>query len=210
MNAKTVRTFLSGVLCATALFSLTTTSLAATVTEQISAAFMDIKIVLNGETLTPTDATGATVEPFIYNGTTYLPVRAVGEAFGLDVTWDGDTNTVYLGDVPVAETTTETATSTTTPTLGESNALSKAYSYLNYSAFSYTGLIKQLEYEGYTTAEATYAVDNCGADWYEQAVAKAESYLNYTSFSRSGLIGQLEYEGFTTDQATYAVGQVGY
>ena len=41
-------------------------------------------------------------EPFIYNGTTYLPIRAVGEAVGKQVSWDGRTNTVYLGDSPVS------------------------------------------------------------------------------------------------------------
>ena len=35
-------------------------------------------------------------EPFIYDGTTYLPVRAVGEAVGKTVGWDGKTNTVTL------------------------------------------------------------------------------------------------------------------
>ena len=40
------------------------------------------------------------MEPFIYNGTTYLPVRAVGEALGKQVGWDGKTKTVYIGEVP--------------------------------------------------------------------------------------------------------------
>ncbi|MDF2881244.1 MAG: copper amine oxidase domain protein [Clostridiaceae bacterium] len=35
--------------------------------------------------------------PIIYNGTTYLPVRAVAEAIGKPVNWDNDTRTVYLG-----------------------------------------------------------------------------------------------------------------
>ncbi len=90
-------------------------------------------------------------------------------------------------------------------TAGEKNALRKAHDYLAYSAFSYTGLIGQLEYEGFTTEESTYAADNCGADWFEQASKKAEDYLDYSAFSYSGLIGQLEYEGFTTEEATKAV-----
>ena len=48
----------------------------------------------------PADATGKIVEPFIYDGTTYLPVRAVGEAIGKSVTSDGATQSVYLGDKP--------------------------------------------------------------------------------------------------------------
>lgn len=91
-------------------------------------------------------------------------------------------------------------------TFGEQNALSKAYQYLQYSAFSYTGLIEQLEFEGYSHSEAVYAADNCGADWNEQAVKKAKQYLEHSSFSRSGLIDQLEFEGFTHSQAEYAAG----
>jgi len=52
-------------------------------------------------------------------------------------------------------------------------------------------------------------VDNCGADWKEQAVKKAEQYLSVMSFSRDGLIGQLEFEGFTHEQAVYGVEQNG-
>ena len=94
-------------------------------------------------------------------------------------------------------------------TMGEQNALKKANSYLDYTAFSYEGLIDQLEYEGFTSEEAKFGADNCGADWYEQALKKAYSYLDYTAFSYSGLIDQLEYEDFTTDQATYAADNCG-
>lgn len=96
------------------------------------------------------------------------------------------------------------------PTLGEENAVKKANQYLKYSAFSKTGLVKQLEYEGFSTSEATYAVKNVKADWMEQAAKKAKQYLKYSAYSRSRLISQLEYEGFTNDQIMYAIGQVGY
>lgn len=95
-------------------------------------------------------------------------------------------------------------------TFGMKNALACAIDYLEVSAFSYSGLIDQLEYEGYTLEEAMYAVDNCGADWFEQAAKCAASYLSFTSFSRSGLISQLEYEGFTHEQAVYGAEQNGY
>lgn len=97
-----------------------------------------------------------------------------------------------------------------TVTMGMRNALATAHDYLDTMAFSYSGLIDQLEYEGYTYAEAVYAVDNCGADWYEQAALMAVEYLDTMSFSRTGLIDQLEYEGFSYDQAVYGVEQAGY
>ncbi len=88
---------------------------------------------------------------------------------------------------------------------GETNAREKGESYLRYTAFSREGLIDQLEYEGFTTAEATYAVDAITVDWNEQAALKAASYLDHQSFSRSGLQEQLEYEGFTPAQAAHGV-----
>ncbi len=96
------------------------------------------------------------------------------------------------------------------PTLGEKNALETAKRYLEFTSFSYEGLIDQLKYEKYTAAEATYAAINCGADWYDQAYKTAQRYLEFTSFSREGLIDQLEYEGFTNVQAEYAANMVGY
>lgn len=97
-----------------------------------------------------------------------------------------------------------------TVTLGEKNALSMAKEYISSMPFSYTGLISQLEFEGFTNEEAVYGVDNCGADWYEQAVKMAKEYLETMSFSRSGLIEQLEFEGFSYDEAVYGVDQNGY
>lgn len=90
-----------------------------------------------------------------------------------------------------------------------SNALKSAKNYLEYTAFSYAGLISQLEYEGYSTEACTYAADNCNADWNEQALNSAINYLEHTAFSYSGLISQLEYEGFTSDQATYGADNCG-
>lgn len=94
--------------------------------------------------------------------------------------------------------------------LGKQNALQKAYQYLEYSAFSYAGLVDQLEFEGFSNSEATYAADNCGADWNEQAALKAQQYLEYSAFSRSELIDQLEFEGFTHSQAVYGAEENGY
>lgn len=94
-------------------------------------------------------------------------------------------------------------------TTSQANAVRKAESYLDYAAFSRTGLIKQLQYEGFSAADATYAVDHIIVDWTEQADKKAASYISYSAFSRSGLIKQLQYEGFTADQAAHGAKSVG-
>lgn len=68
--------------------------------ETIQVKYDNIKIYVDGEEVNTKDANGNTVEPFIYNGTTYLPVRAVGNAIGKEVSWDGVEKVVYLGAKP--------------------------------------------------------------------------------------------------------------
>lgn len=94
-------------------------------------------------------------------------------------------------------------------TLGEKNALASAKNYLRFTAFSYEGLISQLEFEQYSREEAVYAADHCGADWCEQALKSAKNYLSFSAFSYDGLIRQLEFEKYTNEQAVYAVDHCG-
>lgn len=68
---------------------------AATITRTINAQF-GINITINDLPFAPKDAKGNPVEAMVVDGTTYLPVRALGEATGTTVHWDGTTNTVQL------------------------------------------------------------------------------------------------------------------
>lgn len=94
-------------------------------------------------------------------------------------------------------------------TKGQENALRAAESYLGVMAFSKSGLVEQLGFDGYETVDAEWAVENVEADWNEQAVRSAESYLETMAFSRDGLIDQLEFDGYTHEQAVHAVDEVG-
>lgn len=76
-------------------------------------------------------------------------------------------------------------------------------------AFSRSKLIEQLEFENYSTADATYGVDAQNADWNAQAAKSAKSYLKLMPFSRISLIDQLIFEGFSQSQAEYGVGTTG-
>ncbi|MEY8257015.1 Ltp family lipoprotein [Erysipelotrichaceae bacterium 66-17] len=97
----------------------------------------------------------------------------------------------------------ETKKETASETAGQRNARQSARNYISAMPFSRSGLIEQLEYEGYSTEDATYAVDKLNTDWNEQAYLSAVNYLDSMSFSESGLIEQLEYEGYTPEQAQY-------
>lgn len=56
----------------------------------------DFTIVADGTTQVFKDAAGKRVYPMLYNGSTYLPLRAVGGLMGKTVDWDGATQTVTL------------------------------------------------------------------------------------------------------------------
>ena len=114
-----------------------------------------------------------------------------------------------VGGKLVWQSSKKGATTTVKETVAQSNAKKSATSYLKYSAFSRTGLIDQLEFEGFSTADATYGVDAQNADWNAQAAKSAKSYLKYSSFSRIGLIDQLVFEGYTQAQAEYGVSTTG-
>ncbi|NDC45685.1 MAG: hypothetical protein EBZ55_06335 [Actinobacteria bacterium] len=98
-----------------------------------------------------------------------------------------------------------TSASSPKETVSQSNARRSAQGYLKVMAFSRTGLIKQLEFEGYSTADATYGTDSQNADWNAQAAKMAKTYLSTMPFSRSGLIDQLVFEGFSQAQAEFGV-----
>ena len=97
-----------------------------------------------------------------------------------------------------------------TETIGQENARLKAEQYLMVGGFSKKGLINQLKFEGFTSADSKYAVENIDVDWEEQAAIKAEQYMSSQAFSANGLIAQLIYEGFTDMQAAYGAYMVGF
>ena len=120
-------------------------------------------------------------------------------------------------DQPAASATSATKASKPKPELsaGRKNAVRSARSYLDLSGFSRAGLIQQLTSkagEGFSRADATYAVDHVGADWNAEAVESAKAYLAMSGFSRSGLITQLTSKSgdrYTKAQAEHAADEVG-
>jgi hypothetical protein len=106
-------------------------------------------------------------------------------------------------------TESESQPSSTSETAVQQEAREVAQSYFESSWFSRSGMIEQLEYEGFSYDDAVYGVDSLGADWFEEAIGMADSYIESSWFSRIGLIEQLEYEGFSSSEAQYGVDSLG-
>ena len=93
---RKLKHFASGFIVALLVISMCGAALASSGVVQKELHYKNIKVTLDGEQIALIDANGNPVEPFIIDGTTYLPVRAVSGALGLDVGWDGATSTVTL------------------------------------------------------------------------------------------------------------------
>jgi hypothetical protein len=74
------------------------TAYAASTGVSIPVVYDNIKVLLNGNELKLADVTGKTVEPFIYDGTTYLPIRAIAESFNKTIEWDAEARQVLITD----------------------------------------------------------------------------------------------------------------
>lgn len=90
------KSFAAGMLAGLMIASTVGTAGAVTAKVQKELEYRDISVSLDGVKLDLKDAKGNPVEPFMFDGTNYLPVRALSEALGLNVAWDGSTNTVVL------------------------------------------------------------------------------------------------------------------
>ena len=95
-KSKKARCLILGLVVMMAFGAMAIPVVAAVIQKQITVA-TGVNIYVDDTKLNPTDVNGNPVEVFIYNGTTYLPVRSVAEAVGKPVLWDGKTRSVYLG-----------------------------------------------------------------------------------------------------------------
>lgn len=80
-----------------------------------------IRMQMNNTAFVPKDAKGNAVSPFLYNGTTYVPMRPLCEAIGLTVNYDSKTKTVSI-------TTPTNTTPNTAPNGGNSGSSSNSSS----------------------------------------------------------------------------------
>jgi len=86
---KRSKGFIMGFMCCAI---LTTTVAYAQDSTQIEVYFNDLKYMIDGVQKKPIVNQG-----FIHSGTTYVPLRFISEALGKEVSWDGETNTIWVG-----------------------------------------------------------------------------------------------------------------
>lgn len=95
---KRLLSFAAGALTALLISATTVTALAASGAIRIEVS--PISVLVDGEVFQPKDAMGNDVMVFTYNGTTYAPLRALAEAYGLEVGYDGERNIATVSSRP--------------------------------------------------------------------------------------------------------------
>ena len=142
------------------------------VSQNISAQLRpDFTIVVDGSVCTFRDANNNVVYPLLYNGSTYLPVRAIGELMGKSVSWDGTTGTVTLaGDSLVTDAdsfnqnTTPTKPSTGTASITAEQAKAAALNHAGLTSSQVTFIQSKLDWED---GRQVYDVEFYTADYKE-------------------------------------------
>ena len=86
-----MKKFFSGLIVG-AIITTTISALAGGVWDKIDVLKNDINIMVNGKQIFS--------DNFLYNDTTYLPLRTIAEELGQKVTYDETTNTAHIGSVP--------------------------------------------------------------------------------------------------------------
>lgn len=120
----------------------------------------------------------------------------------------GDNNNITY-ETPDSDSGSQSGSQPAAATENQQKALDKANEYVDTLPLSRKGLVKQLEYDGYTTDVATYAADNCSANWNKEAKEMAEQYMDSTTYTYKDMVQQLETEGFTKEQAKFGAKAVG-
>ena len=67
----------------------------------IEVTYLPLKYFFDGVQKQPPEGQSG----FVYNGTTYVPLRFIGETLGQEVGWDGKSYSIYIGEQPGGEVT---------------------------------------------------------------------------------------------------------
>lgn len=90
MQKKTNKIFKGFLLTIVITTMLMTAAIGAQVKDTIDVMFNTINIKINGE--------DQDIDNFLYEGTTYVPLRDISDLFDKEVSWDSDTNTASIED----------------------------------------------------------------------------------------------------------------
>lgn len=97
MGKNNGKSFFMGLIIGALVFSSIAVCFAASYTTNLTATYRDIKVYVDDKKIDYTASNGAFAEPFIIDGTTYIPLRLFSEKLGQQVLWEDQTSSIYIG-----------------------------------------------------------------------------------------------------------------
>ena len=191
----------------------------------------DFTIVVDGVKQTFQDVNGNTVYPLLYNGSTYLPIRAIGNLMGKTVSWNSATYTATLSGgedslVTDADTFGQSGTQTTTQTgtqtsgdIGEAKAKEIALNHAGISASQATFAYVKKDYDnGRWEYEVEFYSGSTEYDYDIDAASgailsfdhDAEYYTAPSTSQSSSRIGDAKAKEIALNRAGLSASQVSY
>lgn len=186
MKYQRLKNMILGAMVATLIVGTAPTAFAKESKMNIPVSFNNIKVIIDGKEL-KTDK-----EPFTYEGTTYLPVRAVAEAVGKDVKWDSKTQTVILGEVSQIANKSETKTLSKTigdlsyevPETWKEEKADGMFTYYLDDGVILMGFMGDVEYDG---------LENGGIDDFLTGFLKSDKTIDSNKYHKKNFaIGDIE------------------
>lgn len=96
MKKKKVSLCTCILLCVICIISSAVITASPTTKQIVAYLNYGLNIEVDGEIKQMTDAGGNRVYPITFDGTTYVPVRGLGQLMGANIGWNNDTNTVVV------------------------------------------------------------------------------------------------------------------
>lgn len=128
------------------------------------------------------------IPPCIVNGSTLVPVRAIAEAFGAEVTWDGNTKTVYINEtnkLRLPDYGEETLAPIISTTYVIQNSIVTEWRHFDYNANNYKKFVEVLNAEGWSIAKYDEDSEGVYITWQKgiHTIFEMDAYsLHTTSF----------------------------
>jgi hypothetical protein len=203
---KSLFSFLTGAITTLLLIGLPVTALAASGTIKIEVN--PVSVLVDGEVFQPTDVNGNSVMVFTYNGTTYAPLRALAEAYGLEVGYDSAKQLVTVNS---SSTQASTATFNTSYASFEKQWTVTEKPVTNYGSekiftVTYSGGLSMSEFKTWWKSRDLSAIK----EYAERMVSEVQStvpgytvtaYFSYGQYNLGTVHAQSDYIGSNFDLA---------
>ncbi len=184
-----------------------------------------LKIEYNNKVQTFTDANGVVVYPLSYNGTTYLPVRAIANMYGSSVDWNEENERITLAIdenrvaqitdviIKVIDNTLCTEIKTDVPLksyteylLGEGRVVAEPYLNMRAASTTNADIIEKIPQGTVITVKKVVSGNNSEI-WYQVAYADKIGYVsaNYINIMSTRLLIDLENTQFANIMETQEI-----